>query len=161
MRGVGRRWLRATVILVFAALVSSAATSSASAAQLTLPALHLPSVAQIEAWLRGAAGWVLPSQESGSAAGKSHNASSTSTRSGSGNGRAPGHGKGALGAYTPVGAKTVPGVSGLLRKGFDPKTSTRVAAKSTATSTWYQNADGTVTRKVSETPVNYRTTSGD
>lgn len=52
-------------------------------------------------------------------------------------------------------------VSGRARHGFDARTSSRVAAKSGALFDYFQNADGSFTRKVSQTPINYRDASGD
>jgi large repetitive protein len=160
MRGVGRRWVRAVVGLVFAALMANVATGSAYASELALPALHLPSTAGLVKWFKGAEGWVLPEQESGSAADRTHLASAASTRSGRGNGRPAGTGRGALPAYSPVAARRTSGVSGIAQTGFDPRTSVRVAEKSSAFVTWYQNADGSFTRKVSQVPVNYKDASG-
>ncbi|MFG2183231.1 LamG-like jellyroll fold domain-containing protein [Streptomyces abikoensis] len=101
-----------------------------------------------------------PQQTSGSAAGRGHNASAASTRAGHGAGAEPQRGKGELPAYEPYARKAAKGPSagGL---GFNAKTSKRVASKSTATSDYYENEDGSFTRQLAPTPVNYRDSKGD
>lgn len=46
------------------------------------------------------------------------------------------------------------------RTGFSAKSSRRIAAKSTQTSDFYQNTDGSITEKFAEGPVNFRDASG-
>src|SRR5581483_1607404 len=53
------------------------------------------------------------------------------------------------------------GRSAPARRGFDAATSRRVPSKSTATSTYYDNADGSHTRRIAEVPVNYRDAAGN
>jgi RHS repeat-associated protein len=103
-----------------------------------------------------------PRQRSGSAAGKPHRVSAASTRAGRGTGRTPGKGAGQLAAdrrhkKTVVAGKTA-GQPG--DQSFNPATSKRIAAQSTATSDVYQNADGSRTEKVYSGPVNYRASNG-
>jgi YD repeat-containing protein len=78
-----------------------------------------------------------------------------------GSGRKPGIGKGALPEYQPRLPKATKGRSG--RAGgstFDPKTSKMDPARSSANTTLFRNADGSVTRKISEFPVNYQRNRG-
>jgi RHS repeat-associated protein len=52
------------------------------------------------------------------------------------------------------------GLSGHPVVGYVARTSKLVPAKSTATSDWYQNADGSYTRKIAAGPINYRDAAG-
>ncbi|HKT00126.1 MAG TPA: LamG-like jellyroll fold domain-containing protein [Rugosimonospora sp.] len=52
------------------------------------------------------------------------------------------------------------GRSAPARRGFDLATSVRVASKSSATSTYYDNADGSHTQRFAPGPVNYRDAAG-
>ncbi|HEY0806904.1 MAG TPA: LamG-like jellyroll fold domain-containing protein, partial [Pseudonocardiaceae bacterium] len=70
-------------------------------------------------------------------------------------------GAGELAAYAPGNRHQPTGPSATRQVGFDRKTSIRIAAKSTATVNYFQNADGSVTRKYSQTPVNYRDSAGN
>jgi RHS repeat-associated protein len=102
----------------------------------------------------------VPRQEAGSAAGKTHSVPAAQTRDvARARGLKPGKGAGQLPAYAAHGPSarkfTTPS-----RAGFNPKTSTLVASGTTATSDLYKNADGSYTRKVFASPVNYRTASG-
>jgi RHS repeat-associated protein len=102
----------------------------------------------------------VPRQQTGSAAGKAHSASAAATRDDArARGLKLGKGAGQLPAYAPHGPSarkfTTPS-----RAGFNPKTSTLVASGTTATSDLYKNANGSYSRKVFSSPVNYRTSSG-
>jgi RHS repeat-associated protein len=120
-------------------------------------------VAAVGSWLRVPHAWAAPDtpkQRSGTAVGRRHTVSSSATRAGGGMGRPPGKGRGELSAYAPSARKARPGQSAKTRRGFDKATSVRVPAKSTATSTYYSNADGSYTREFRQGPVNYRDGSG-
>ena len=118
-------------------------------------------------WLTAPRGWALPPtpptprQPSGSAAGRGHEVPAAATRAGGGAGHPRGESSGELAGYAPYGRKFTVGQSAPSVRGFDAKTSVRVAAKSTATSTYFSNADGTYTRKFAPGPVNYRDASGN
>ncbi|MFF7278360.1 LamG-like jellyroll fold domain-containing protein [Streptomyces griseorubiginosus] len=76
-------------------------------------------------------------------------------------GRAPGKGKGQLAAdRAPSGPAAKRTLSGKMPVGFDARTSKRVAAKSGAKFDYFQNADGSFTRKMSEHRMNYQDKSG-
>jgi RHS repeat-associated protein len=134
--------------------------STAGAAEKGFPPLHLPSLAQIVAWFQDPRWGALPEQTSGTAAGHSHSATTASTRAGGGAGHPAGQGEGQLPPYAPLAKLIKQGPSGNAQRGFDARTSKRVASKSSATSDYYQNADGTFTRKLSATPINYQDASG-
>ncbi|MEV4442893.1 DUF6531 domain-containing protein, partial [Streptomyces sp. NPDC049577] len=128
-----------------------------------LEPLPQPGLSSLTSWFTGrkAPDWGhVPQQKSGSAAGRGHNASAASTRAGHGAGTKPKPGKGELPAYEPYARKVAKGPSagGL---GFNARTSKRVASKSTATSDYFQNEDGSYTRELAQTPVNYRDSRGD
>jgi large repetitive protein len=111
------------------------------------------------------AGWAspmppTPRQVSGSAGGRGHSASAKATRAGSGSGTAPGKVKGQVPLYKPAARKFTVGSSAPGLRGYDAKSSQRVATKSTATSTYYANADGSHTVRYAQAPVNYRDSSG-
>jgi RHS repeat-associated protein len=102
----------------------------------------------------------LPGQASGTASGRGGDVSAKGTRAGTGSGHAPGTAKGELPAYNPSPKRVASGKSGLIHKGFDAKTSTRNARKSTAFSDYFDNADGSYTVKTSMASVNYKATDG-
>ncbi|MFG2149532.1 LamG-like jellyroll fold domain-containing protein [Streptomyces sp. NPDC048696] len=137
-------------------------TEQAAADGATLPALSMPrlSWSGLAAWFKDPTWGHLPRQQGGSAAGLSHRASAASTRAGKGAGHAPGKGKGELDAYHPYAKASKAGPSASAGS-FSAKTSRRNAAKSTATDSVFDNADGTTTRKIAKTPVNYRDANGD
>ncbi|MFC0437396.1 LamG-like jellyroll fold domain-containing protein [Kutzneria buriramensis] len=139
------------------------ATQNASAEQLALPALHLPAFPDLGAWLTTPHWGVLPQQSGGSAAGLSHSASAASTHATGGAGNPRGKGAGELSPYQPQPPRprTGPGLSRTVAAGFDAATSVRVPGKSSATMTFFQNTDGTATRRYSEAPVNYQDASGN
>lgn len=151
------------LLLVSLALMFTSQEAYASGA--TLPAVSLPSMSHFASWFTSRHWGKLPVQQSGTAVGRSHRASAAATRAGQGVGHKPGKGRGELPTATPyarpykVGASA--GHAGQPGSGFNSRTSKRDAGKSTATSTYYRNADGTVTRKVSLSPVNYQAGKGD
>jgi RHS repeat-associated protein len=102
----------------------------------------------------------VPRQQAGTAAHRPHAASAGSTRAGRGTGRPPGRGAGQLAGYAPLKPRVAAGPSGQAVTGFNARTSRRIASKSTATSDYYQNADGSYTRRLSQSPVNYQTAPG-
>ncbi|REH51886.1 RHS repeat-associated protein [Kutzneria buriramensis] len=154
------RRLAAVTTLTLMALGFS--TQNASAEQLALPALHLPAFPDLGAWLTTPNWGKLPQQAGGSAAGLSHTASAASTHASGGAGNPRGKGAGELPPYQPrpPRPRTGPGSSQRVASGFDAATSVRIAAKSSATMNYFQNTDGTVTRKYSQTPVNYQDAAG-
>lgn len=156
--------VRALIVLAVLVMPLAGAATPASAAQ-----FRLPSRVAIRAGLEDAWYWLtdhhgpglrFPVQESGTANGHPHEVSADAGRAGRGEGKAPGKGKGQLPAYKVLPPKVVKGLSGHAVTGFNPRTSRRIAAKSTATSDYYQNADGTITRKFAEGPINYRDSAG-
>lgn len=163
MRSSSRRFKRFITVGVLLALLVGAVTEPASASQLGMRStVSLSSlVSSLGGLLRGAGSSVWPSQRRGSTTGAVSRVSVASTRSGKGNGSAPGAGKGALARFAPVVARVTAGKSGVVRTGFDPRTSVQVPSKGSAFATWFENADGTHTRKISQSPVNYRDASGN
>jgi RHS repeat-associated protein len=138
--------------------------SAADAEQLGgFPPLHLPSMAELASWVESPHWGLLPKQASGSAVGKSHSASAASTRANRGVGRAPGKGKGQLPNYTTYEPPLKPGKAGAHAAGgvFNAKTSKLVGSKSSATVSYWQNADGSITKNISQDPVNYQAKPGD
>ncbi|MFD7320817.1 LamG-like jellyroll fold domain-containing protein [Streptomyces sp. NPDC059875] len=104
-----------------------------------------------------------PDQQGGTARGKGHHASSDATSAEGDAGRKPGKGKGELDPYkrhsdNPERAKTgaAPGDA----KSFDARTSKRDAKKSTATSDYYVNADGSTTVRHFSGRANFKAADG-
>ncbi|MBY8876850.1 LamG-like jellyroll fold domain-containing protein [Actinacidiphila acidipaludis] len=147
-------------MLAFVALAFMLATEQAAADGSTLPALSVPSLSSLTAWLKHPHWSRVPEQTGGTAAGRSHRASAASTRSGSGVGHPPGHAPGELDAYHPY-AKSVKAGRSSVVGGWSAKTSKRDAAHSGRTVTVYDNADGSHTRQVSLDAVNYQDAHGD
>ncbi|WP_149259133.1 LamG-like jellyroll fold domain-containing protein [Actinomadura sp. K4S16] len=153
---------RRTAILMCVALVLMATEQPALASE-GMPEVSFAGVSGMFGWLTGepVPHWGrLPKQKSGTAAGRSHSAPAATTRAGSGAGRKPGHGKGELPAFKPGSRRVPKGRSGHGQVGFAESTSRRVASKSTATTDYYRNADGSHTRKLAQGPINYRDGSG-
>lgn len=148
-------------MLVVALWSLTFAMSAADAADMPLQSFHLPSFAQLRSWFSEPSWGSLPRQATGTAAGHGHTASAASTRAGRGAGHPPGQGRGQLARYAPLKYLVKQGPSGHGQAGFAAATSKRVAAKSTANSDYYQNADGSYTRRITEYPVNYRDPSGN
>ncbi|MFD7446442.1 LamG-like jellyroll fold domain-containing protein [Streptomyces sp. NPDC059909] len=124
-------------------------TETAAATGATLPALSMPELSLSGLWE-----WAnkspldTPDQQGGTARGKSHHASADATSADGGVGRKPGKGKGELDPYErPVddAGKATTGKARGTAKSFDARTSKRDAKKSTATSDYYVNADGSTT----------------
>ncbi|GAB3279628.1 hypothetical protein GCM10027589_06290 [Actinocorallia lasiicapitis] len=123
------------------------------------PALTLPSFSELLAKFRGEPkpDWGnLPKQKDGTAAGKDPEVPTEKTRAGKGNGHKPKPGKGELPEAERLEYKPKSGPSAAGVVGFQERTSKRNAVKSSATSDYYDNADGTHTRVMSQTPVNYK-----
>lgn len=134
--------------------------------------LEMPSLAAIRgdisavwAWLTGYSPpppWgKLPTEPSGTAAGHPHEVSAAMTRANRGNGHAPGKVPSGLPPYEPLKPKVAHGLSGRAVTGYSARTSVRVAGRSTATSDYYQNADGSVTRTLAAAPINYEASPGN
>jgi RHS repeat-associated protein len=156
------RWLpRGVALLVVAAWSLTFAMSAADAADLPLHALRLPSLSQLTSWLGGPSWGNLPRQAGGTAAGHGHAASAASTRANRGAGHALGLGRGQLRPYAPLKRLVKRGLSGPGEIGYVAATSRMVAAKSTANSDYYQNADGSYTRRFAQGPLNYRDSAGN
>ncbi|MFB8082639.1 LamG-like jellyroll fold domain-containing protein [Streptomyces sp. NPDC056013] len=124
-------------------------TESALAAGVTLEPVKMPKLSLSGLWK-----WVsespldTPDQQGGTARGKSHHASSDATSLEGKAGRKPGKGKGELPLFereTDDPAETRTGRAPGNAKSFDARTSKRDAKKSTATSDYYVNADGSTT----------------
>ncbi|MCS0637856.1 LamG domain-containing protein [Streptomyces sp. LP05-1] len=145
----GRRRARATALSVLVTFSFVLSTETAAATGATLPALSMPRLSLSELLdFGGDAAPDTPDQEGGTAGGKSHTASADATSADGGSGREPGKGKGELDPYQrpvdkPPTATTAaaPGTAA----SFDSDTSERDARKSTATSDYYVNADGSTT----------------
>lgn len=143
-------------VLVSALMVLGVATQSATAEQLTPGRLPVGSVVRfVKSLFEDAAAVVLPAQKVGRGVG------AHSTAAVHGVGHAPGLGLGqsaAAGDGAPTGVKS--GLSGSIAHGFDARTSVLDQSRTNATQTWYKNADGTLTERASQTPVNYKDSSG-
>lgn len=124
-------------------------TETAAATGATLPALSMPELSLSGLWeWANTSPLDTPEQEGGTARGKSHQASAEDTSADGGVGRKPGKGKGELDPFKRPGDTEDPATTGKARgtaKSFDPATSKRDAKKSTATSDYYVNADGSTT----------------
>ncbi|MGI5238567.1 LamG-like jellyroll fold domain-containing protein [Dactylosporangium sp. CA-139066] len=70
------------------------------------------------------------------------------------------HAKGELAKYKPNQPKAENVSTGPAKKGFDARTSKRVAAKSSERADVFQNADGTFTQRVFQDPINFKTGDG-
>lgn len=136
------------------------AMSPAQAAGVRLQPVHLPSLGQVASWFGSPSRGRLPAQAGGTAAGHPHEVPASVTRAHRGAGHAPGRGRGQLRPYAPMRRLVKRGLSGHPVVGYVAGTSRLVPAKSTATSDWYKNADGSYTRKVAAGPINYRDVTG-
>ncbi|MFI7501164.1 LamG-like jellyroll fold domain-containing protein [Streptomyces sp. NPDC049687] len=136
-------------------------TDQAVAEGLELGSVDLPSMslASFAHWFTDPHWGKLPHQQSGTAAGRRHQVSAAVTAAHRGEGHAPGRAKGELPAYQAHKPATPKGRSAGAA-GFNAKTSKRSATKSTRTETVYDNADGSVTRRISQNPVNYQVGKG-
>ncbi|MER5474053.1 LamG-like jellyroll fold domain-containing protein [Streptomyces sp. NPDC002685] len=162
-RSVGRmhriRRHVATVALTALALMLTTQQAVAEGRELGEVSLSLPSLSSMVDWLQDPHWGKLPHQKSGTAAGHKHHVSARTTDAERGVGRKPGKGKGELAAYKPHKSAVQQGKS---RGGgtYNAKTSKRNAGKSSRTDTVYDNADGSTTRQLSPTPVNYQVGKG-
>jgi RHS repeat-associated protein len=156
--------VRAVSVAMIMILTWTWATSTADAAQSGgFPPVRLPSARQVVSWFESPHWGRLPRQEGAGPAGLSHRATAASTRAGRGAGHKAVPGKGQLPEYTPYLPPLKPGKAGKHAAGgsFNAATSRRIGSKSSATLTFYQNADGSVTRDLAEYPVNYQAAPGD
>jgi len=101
-----------------------------------------------------------PVQQGGTAAGRPHEVSAAATRADRGKGHAPGKGAGQLPAYQVLPPKVLKGLSGRGVTGYNPRTSTFLSSQSTATTSLFQNADGSFTKRIGAAPMNFRNASG-
>jgi RHS repeat-associated protein len=106
-------------------------------------------------WLSGADG-----SGPGSKTGSASDVNAAKAGKGHPSGQAPGKGKGELGAWGSAKTSVKKSVSGSVPQGFNTKTSQRVASKSGAQFDYYKNADGSFTKKVSQSRINYQDSSG-
>ncbi|MFE0778377.1 hypothetical protein, partial [Streptomyces sp. NPDC058861] len=124
-------------------------TETAMATGATLEAVRMPQLSLSGLWK-----WLhenpldTPDQQGGTARGKSHHASADATSLEGGAGRKPGKGKGELPPFERETDRPGTSKTGAARgdaKSFDARTSKRDARRSTATSDFYVNADGSTT----------------
>ncbi|MFD3566164.1 LamG-like jellyroll fold domain-containing protein [Streptomyces sp. NPDC058667] len=124
-------------------------TESAVAAGVTLEPVRMPQMSLSGLWK-----WLhenpldTPDQQGGTARGKSHHASADATSLEGEAGRKPGKGKGELDPFERETDRPGTSKTGVARgdaKSFDARTSKRDANRSTATSDFYVNADGSTT----------------
>ncbi|WP_208780080.1 LamG-like jellyroll fold domain-containing protein [Streptomyces griseorubiginosus] len=137
-------------------LVSFWAQEGGAAYAATRPSQSLGAgLGQVWKWLSGSDG-----SGPGSKTGSAHDVHAAKSGQGHPAGKAPGKGKGQLAAWKAPSTQAKKERSGDARVGFDAKTSKRVAAKSGAQFDYFQNADGSFTRKMSQSRINYRDPSG-
>jgi RHS repeat-associated protein len=162
-----RRLTRGVVILLAVWLPLMATSPAADAAPLKLPT-RAGIRSAVDDMARFVAGRHQPSpkaprQQTGTAAGRPHEVPRAVTRAvARARGHRPGKGHGQLPLYrvrVPEKRKFTTGAAAGAGH-FNARTSTLIGSKSTATSDWYQNADGTFTRHVYAAPVNYQASSG-
>ena len=135
---------------------------------LTVPSAGaLPSgVVRLADWVTGdrPPALTVPEQQSGTASVKPHIVPFSASRNVKhATGHAPGKGAGQLSAWKAHAPSGAPGgtyTSGPALTGFNPATSTQVASGTTATSDLFKNADGSYTRQIFASPVNYQTLAG-
>ncbi|MET8131358.1 LamG-like jellyroll fold domain-containing protein [Streptomyces sp. NPDC005251] len=161
-----RRRAARVVVLVVCFLLSFTPTAEEAVAQgMTLSALSMPklSVTGLWDWLRSPH-LKLPKQLGGSAGGLKHTTSAAHTRAKGGRGHKSGKGKGELAEYTRHrhGKKTVTTGAAVAngRDGFHASTSKRDAAKSSATTDLFHNANGTTTKRVYFSRHNFHASDG-
>ncbi|WP_410814556.1 LamG-like jellyroll fold domain-containing protein [Micromonospora sp. 067-2] len=116
--------------------------------------------AQRPAWSASAAFVGLPNQQKGQPVTAEPHVPASATDAGRGAGRAPMPAPGTLEAYRPHTIATTPEVTDTADPGFDARTSTRDARKSSARSDVFTNADGSFTKRTYNRPVNYRLADG-
>lgn len=148
-------------MLLLTTLALMLTTDQAVAEGMELGSVDLSSLslASLASWFTDPQWGKLPHQQSGTAAGHRHQVSAAATAAHRGAGHAPGKGKGELPAYRAHAPATKQGRS-VGTAHFNAKTSKRSATKSSRTETVYDNADGSVTRRISPSPVNYQVRKG-
>lgn len=148
-------------MLVLTALALMLTTNQAVAEGMELGSVDLPSLslASLASWFTDPQWGKLPHQRSGTAAGHRHQVSAAATAAHRGAGHAPGKGKGELPAFRAHTPVVKQGRSAGTAH-FNAKTSKRSATQSSRTETVYDNADGSVTRRISPKPVNYQVGKG-
>ncbi|MHB9861196.1 DNRLRE domain-containing protein [Streptomyces sp. YIM S03343] len=138
-------------------------TAEATGATLSAPEMPEFSLSGLWKWASEPSSPDTPDQEGGTAGGKSHYASTAATSADGGVGREPGKGKGELDPYRRAVEGTEKVTTGQAKgtaKSFDPATSERDAEKSTATSDYYVNADGSTTIRHYSGRANFKADDG-
>ncbi|MEV6200581.1 LamG-like jellyroll fold domain-containing protein [Streptomyces sp. NPDC051771] len=140
-------------------------TETAMATGAVLEPVRMPemSLSGLWKWLKSDDPLDTPDQQGGTARGKSHKASSDATSADGGAGRKAGKGKGELAPFqreTADPAETRTGKAPGDAKSFDERTSKRDAKKSTATSDYYVNADGSTSVRHYTGRTNFKTADG-
>ncbi|GAA2707818.1 LamG-like jellyroll fold domain-containing protein [Micromonospora olivasterospora] len=115
---------------------------------------------QRPAWSATAAFLGLPVQQKGRPTTIDHHVPASATDARQGAGRAPKPAAGTLESYQPHQVEVTPESTGPAEQGFNSRTSTRLAARSSARSDVYANADGSYTKRTYNRPVNYRASDG-
>ncbi|MFE9765900.1 LamG-like jellyroll fold domain-containing protein [Streptomyces sp. NPDC005808] len=149
----------AVLVLTALALMLTTQQALADGMELDAVSVSLPSLSSMASWFEDPHWGRTPHQQSGTAAGHKHHLSAKSTDAQRGVGRAPGKGKGELSAYQPHKPAVQHGKSNG-GPGYVAKTSKRNASKSSRTDTVFENADGSTTRRISPTTVNYQVGKG-
>jgi RHS repeat-associated protein len=124
------------------------------------PLTWLSWFAQRPAWSATAAFLGLPVQQKGRPTTVDHHVPASTTDARQGAGRAPKPAAGTLESYQPHQVEVTPESTGPAEQGFNNRTSTRLAARSSARSDVYANADGSYTKRTYNRPVNYRASDG-
>ncbi|MEU6773346.1 LamG-like jellyroll fold domain-containing protein [Streptomyces sp. NPDC046759] len=155
-----RRGQRRVAVFLLTALALMVMGQTAQAQDMQLGAIELPglSLKSMAKWLEDPHWGKLPHQQSGTAAGRRHHVSAQATAAHRGKGHKPGKARGELSGYQAHHLTVKRGRSG--GGHFDPKTSKRSATKSSRSQTVYQNADGSLTRRIYNAPVNYQSGKG-
>ncbi|MCK1820394.1 Teneurin-1 [Streptomyces sp. XM83C] len=138
-------------------------TAEATGATLSAPKMPEMSLSGLWKWVSEPDDPDTPDQMGGTARGKSHHASADATDADRGVGRAPGKGKGQLDAYKRPVDKPEQATTGPAQgtgNSFDPATSRRDAKKSTETSDYYVNEDGSVTVRHYTGRANFKAADG-
>ncbi|MEH1092231.1 LamG-like jellyroll fold domain-containing protein [Micromonospora sp. CPCC 205739] len=124
------------------------------------PLTWLTWFAERPAWSATAAFLGLPVEQKGKPTTVDPHVPASATDARRGAGRAPEPAPGTLKPYQPHQLEATPKNSGPAEQGFNDRTSKRVAARSSARSDVYANADGSYTKRTYDRPVNYRATDG-
>ncbi|GAA0378051.1 hypothetical protein GCM10009541_20670 [Micromonospora gifhornensis] len=115
---------------------------------------------QYPAWSASAAFLGLPVQQAGRPVQVDPQAPAAATDARRGAGRAPKPAAGTLDSYQPHQIESTPDETGVAEPGFDARTSKRDARRSSARSDVYVNADGSLTKRTHNRPVNYQAADG-